>query len=57
MLMGIITLRLMKVKLAEHPWQLEASTTQLFPRREGFDGKPIFSNMVNSVVIFEVENR
>jgi hypothetical protein len=56
MLMGILTLRLMKVKFAEHPWQLDASTTQLFPRSEGFDGKPIFSNMVNSV-IFEVENR
>jgi hypothetical protein len=56
MLMGILTLRLMKVKFAEHPWQLDASTTQLFPRSEGFDGKPIFSNMVNSVV-FEEENR
>lgn len=35
----------MKVNWEVHPWQCEASTTQLFPRSDGFAGNPIFSNI------------
>ena len=38
----------MKVNWEEHPWQWEASTTQLFPLRDGFGGNPIFSNIFPS---------
>ena len=35
----------MKVNWELHPWQCEASTTQLLPLSAGFAGNPIFSNI------------
>ena len=43
-----ITFRVNKENWAEQPWQLDASSTQVAPRMDGFGGNPIFSNIAAS---------
>jgi hypothetical protein len=43
-----ITFLVNKENWAEQPWQWDASTTQVAPRKDGLGGSPIFSSMAGS---------